>query len=253
MEVPVFQDMAVEIDRSLKSGALPAIRPAEHRDFYPLSLAQKRLFILNQYDPMQLTYNIPVFLQINGPVQVDRLQSAMNRLVRRHETLRTAFMLHEGKPVQYIHEEEELSLQLGCRTIQESNLITEVRTFIQPFDLAQAPLLRSQLLCIGETHHVLCLDMHHMISDGVSMSVLIDDLLAFYQDETVEPLRLQYKDYACWQNEMLETGQLAEQEAFWLNEFAVSAPLLQIPTDYPRQANTEGEDDAVKAVLPPML
>lgn len=251
MEVPVFQDMAVEIDRSLKSGALPAIRPAEHRDFYPLSLAQKRLFILNQYDPMQLTYNIPVFLQINGPVQVDRLQSAMNRLVRRHETLRTAFMLHEGKPVQYIHEEEELSLQLGCRTIQESNLITEVRTFIQPFDLAQAPLLRSQLLCIGETHHVLCLDMHHMISDGVSMSVLIDDLLAFYQDETVEPLRLQYKDYACWQNEMLETGQLAEQEAFWLNEFAVPAPLLQIPTDYPRQANTEGEDEAVKAVLSP--
>lgn len=248
MEDPTLRGMAESIDQSLRNEWLPMIEPAELRDFYTLSLAQKRLFILNQYDPKQVTYNIPVALKIDGPIELERLQSAITKLIERHETLRTTFMLYEGNPVQHIH--EDMSLRLGYRTILEHELGDELRNFVQPFDLTKAPLFRAELLSIAENKYVLCLDMHHMISDGVSMSVLIDDMMRLYQHETIEPLRLQYKDFACWQNDMLEVGRLSEQEAFWLSEFQVPAPLLQIPTDYPRQASVEGEAEAVKAVIP---
>ncbi|SDG00906.1 amino acid adenylation domain-containing protein [Fontibacillus panacisegetis] len=253
MEAPTLRGMAGAIDLSLESGSLPAIEPAQPRDYYPLSLAQKRMFILNQYEPKQLTYNIPVALRIDGPVDKEKLQKALHELVQRHETLRTSFMLHEGHPVQQIHTETQL--RLGYRTIQEYEPGDELQRFTQPFDLAKAPLLRAELLHINANRHVLCLDMHHIISDGVSMSVLIDDMMRLYQNEALEPLRLQYKDFSCWQNEMLDTGRLSEQEAFWLNEFATPAPQLQIQTDYLRQTSSEeeGADEAVKIVLPPEI
>lgn len=248
MEDPTLRGMAESIEQSLENECLPMIEPAELRNFYTLSLAQKRLFILSQYDPKQVTYNIPVALQIDGPVELERLQSAITQLIERHETLRTTFMLYEGNPVQHIH--EDISLRLGYRTILEHELGDELRNFVQPFDLTKSPLFRAELLNIAEKKYILCLDMHHIISDGVSMSVLIDDMMRLYQHETLTPLRLQYKDFACWQNDMLETGRLSEQEAFWLSEFQVPAPQLQIPTDYPRRASVEGEAEAVKAVIP---
>ncbi|MDQ0090105.1 fengycin family lipopeptide synthetase D [Paenibacillus anaericanus] len=247
MEVPTLRGMAEVIDQSLGCGLLVAIEPAQHNDFYPLSLAQKRIFILNQYDPKQLTYNIPVALRIVGPVQREKLQKAITELVRRHETLRTSFVLHEGNPVQHIH--AVLPLWLGYRNIEEHELRAELMQFIQPFDLTKASLFRAKLFRIADNSHVICLDMHHIISDGVSMTVLINDLMRLYQDETLEPLRLQYKDFACWQNDILETGRLSEQEAFWLSQFAAPVPQQQIQTDYPRQAKNEGGDEAVKAVL----
>lgn len=247
MEVPVLREMAAEIDQSQGNGNLPPIHAAPPRSFYPLSLAQKRLFILNQYAPDQLTYNLPVALRIVGPVQKERLQKAIQELVRRHEALRTSFRLHEGQPVQCVH--DELSIEMGYRSISENNLKEQLRQLVRPFDLAELPLLRVELLHLTDENHVLCLDMHHIISDGVSMSVLIDDLLALYQEEVRSPLRLQYKDYACWQNQMLGDGHLAEQEQFWLNEFTEPAPLLQIPTDYPRQSEEGIVDDAVTTVL----
>lgn len=251
MEAPTLRAMAEVIDLSLESGSLPAIQPAQPRDYYPLSLAQKRMFILNQYEPKQLTYNIPVALRIDGPIEKEELQKAMIALVQRHETLRTSFMLHEGHPVQQIH--KGAGLLLGYRAIQEHELRDELRRFIQAFDLAEAPLFRAELLHMDANLHVLCLDMHHIISDGVSMSVLIDDLMRLYRNEALKPLRLQYKDFSCWQNEMLEAGRLSAQEAFWLNEFATPAPQLQIQTDCLRQASgeKEGPDEAVKIVLPP--
>lgn len=248
MEAPTLRGMAESIDKSWKNESLPMIEPAEPRDFYSLSLAQKRLFILNQYDPKQVTYNIPVALQIDGTLDLERLQNAITQLIERHETLRTTFMLHAGNPVQHIH--EHMPLHFVCRTIQGNELGEELRNFVQPFDLTKAPLFRVELLKISQNRYVLCLDMHHIISDGVSMSVLIDDMMRLYQGDILTPLRLQYKDFACWQNDMLETGKLAEQEAFWLSEFQVPAPLLQIQTDYPRQASVDGEAEAVKTVIP---
>lgn len=248
MENPTLQGMAGLIERSLGKRPLPYIAPASPMDDYPLSLAQKRLFILNQYHPEQLTYNIPVALRISGPVRIAKLEQALDDLAARHEILRTSFMLLEGNPVQQVQHGIKLCLEFSA--IKEHELAAELQRFVQPFDLAKAPLIRACLFGLADEDHVLCLDMHHMISDGISMTVLIHDLMKLYCGKQLEPLSIQYKDYAIWQRDLLESGELAEQETFWLNEFADTASPLQIETDYPRQVSYQSEDAAVHDVLP---
>ncbi len=153
---------------------------------------------------------MPVIEEISGTFDVARCMKAIKQVVNRHEAFRTSFELRDEKTVQIIHEEVDLPIEYQEADEEEAKNI--VNHFIRPFDLAKAPLLRVGIIKISNEKHILMIDMHHIISDGLSMDVFVKEFLLLYQGETLEPLKLQYKDYCAWQNELLNSEQMRTQE-----------------------------------------
>ncbi|WP_243735363.1 condensation domain-containing protein, partial [Paenibacillus turpanensis] len=227
------EEMAAAMER-LETGSFTAIPAAEPSEYYPLSSAQKRLYILNQLEGAELSYNIPGAMLLEGELDRQRFEEAFRGLVARHETLRTGFEMVKGEAVQRIYEKAEFQVeyvQISGEQAEET-----VRQFVRPFDLAKPPLLRVGLAELAPDRHILMFDMHHIVSDGVSIDVLIEEFVRLYSGEQLEPLRIQYKDYAVWQQSDEQKAQLAKQEAYWLNMFRGELPVLELPTDYPRPA-----------------
>ncbi|MCY9602684.1 non-ribosomal peptide synthase/polyketide synthase, partial [Paenibacillus thiaminolyticus] len=208
--------------------------PAPKQAYYPLSSAQTRLYVLHQLDEAGLGYNMPAAFQLAGPLDKERLEAAFQSLINRHEALRTSFTVVDGEPMQEIH--DEVSFSVSCEDTDEGRADEQIRTFIRPFDLGAAPLLRTKVIQLGEERHLLLFDMHHIISDGISVQILTEELAALYAGEELNPLRLQYKDYAVWQQEYRQSQAYAKQEAYWLKEMAGELPVLSLPADYPRPA-----------------
>ncbi|WP_326049725.1 non-ribosomal peptide synthetase, partial [Paenibacillus thiaminolyticus] len=218
----------------LEIGSFTAIPAAEPSEYYPLSSAQKRLYILNQLEGGELSYNIPGAMLLEGELDRQRFEEAFRGLVARHETLRTGFEMVKGEAVQRIY--EEAAFQVEYVQISGEQAEETVRQFVRPFDLAKPPLLRVGLAEMAPDRHILMFDTHHIVSDGVSMDVLIDEFVRLYSGEPLEPLRIQYKDYAVWQQSDEQKAQLVKQEAYWLDMFCGDLPILELPTDYPRPA-----------------
>ena len=209
-----------------------AIDPTPIKDYYALSYVQKRLYFLYRLDSTSLAYNIPRLVKLEGFLDKDRLFLAFERLIARHEMLRTSFQEVDGLPVQQIlpqalFEIEELELK-------GSSLDEMTKEFIRPFDLSKPPLLRAGVIRITDQEHYLLLDIHHIITDGVSRAVMIRDFMAFYEGQHLPELRIQYKDYAEWQQSAEQQKTLADQREFWKSEFAEGTNVLNLPTDYPR-------------------
>ncbi|WP_317957519.1 condensation domain-containing protein, partial [Paenibacillus chitinolyticus] len=207
---------------------------AEERDHYPQSSAQKRLYILNQLEGAELSYNMPGALLLEGALDPNRFGEAFRRLTRRHETLRTGFEMVNGEAVQRVYADVDFSVEHF--SVAEEEAAETVRDFVRPFDLAKPPLLRVGLVEMAPERHVLLFDMHHIVSDGVSMDVLVEEFVRLYSGEALEPLRIQYKDYAVWQQSETQKEQLKRQEAYWLDVFRGELPVLELPTDYARPA-----------------
>ncbi|WP_245233314.1 condensation domain-containing protein, partial [Paenibacillus maysiensis] len=227
------EEMAAAMER-LEIGSFTAIPAAEPSEYYPLSSAQKRLYILNQLEGAELSYNIPGAMLLEGELDRQRFEEAFRGLVARHETLRTGFEMVKGEAVQRIYEEAAFHVeyvQISGEQAEET-----VRQFVRPFDLAKPPLLRVGLAELVPDRHILMFDTHHIVSDGVSIDVLIEEFVRLYSGEQLEPLRIQYKDYAVWQQSDEQKAQLAKQEAYWLDMFRGELPVLELPTDYPRPA-----------------
>ncbi len=227
------EEMAAAMER-LEIGSFTAIPAAEPSEYYPLSSAQKRLYILNQLEGGELSYNIPGAMLLEGELDRQRFAEAFCGLVARHETLRTGFEMVKGEAVQRIY--EEAAFQVEYVQISGEQAEETVRQFVRPFDLAKPPLLRVGLAELAPDRHILMFDTHHIVSDGVSMDVLIEEFVRLYSGEPLEPLRIQYKDYAVWQQSDEQKAQLAKQEAYWLDMFRGELPVLELPTDYPRPA-----------------
>ncbi|QGQ96125.1 amino acid adenylation domain-containing protein [Paenibacillus psychroresistens] len=216
----------------LKTSAYAAIEPIPAQAFYPVSSAQKRLFILDQIEGTQTSYNMPGVLAMEGHLDRARLIAAFEALIQRHESLRTSFEWKEGEPIQRVHPHVEF--RMDVREAEEGQIEAIVKEFIRSFDLSQAPLLRVGLLQLDAERHILLYDMHHIISDGMSMSVIIREFAALYAGEELPALRIQYKDYAAWQHALFLGEGMKQQEAYWLTTFAGELPILNLPTDYPR-------------------
>ncbi|WGV32940.1 non-ribosomal peptide synthetase [Paenibacillus polymyxa] len=227
------EEMAAVMER-LEIGSFTAIPAAEPSEYYPLSSAQKRLYILNQLEGAELSYNIPGAMLLEGELDRQRFEEAFRGLVARHETLRTGFEMVKGEAVQRIY--EEAAFQVEYVQISGEQAEETVRQFVRPFDLAKPPLLRVGLAELAPDRHILMFDTHHIVSDGVSIDVLIEEFVRLYSGEQLEPLRIQYKDYAVWQQSDEQKAQLAKQEAYWLDMFRGELPVLELPTDYPRPA-----------------
>ncbi|NLA87256.1 MAG: AMP-binding protein, partial [Clostridiales bacterium] len=198
---------------------------------YPVSTAQKRQYILNQVDG-GVSYNLPGGLLLEGRVDAGRLENAFRTIISRHEALRTSFELRDGLPVQLVHETVEFSVE--HMEAREAELDRLMASFVRPFDLSAAPLMRARLIRITENRHVLLFDMHHIISDGASINLLIEAFTKLYNGISLPELKIQYKDYSVWHNALLKSGKIKKQEAYWLERFSGEIPVLNMPLDFAR-------------------
>ncbi|HLL48709.1 MAG TPA: condensation domain-containing protein, partial [Longimicrobiaceae bacterium] len=214
----------------------------------PPSFAQQRLWVVDRIEPGSAAYNMPFALRLRGTLGTRALRGALDELVRRHETLRTTFAEHEGKPVQVVHAPAPVPLPvLDLRHLPEARREAEAERQVEaeslrPFDLARGPLLRSTLLRLAGDNHVLSFNLHHIVSDGWSMEVLVREVSTAYAVlSRGEPARLpelpvQYADFAVWQRQWLSGEVLEEQIGYWKEKLGGAPPLLEIPTDRPRAA-----------------
>ncbi|MEL6535924.1 MAG: amino acid adenylation domain-containing protein [Bacteroidota bacterium] len=213
--------------RSSEQAKYTPIASAPAKEYYPLSSAQKRLFVLYSLDPTLLAYNMPAVMKLEGEVTAEKLEATFLSLVQRHESLRTAFVLQDGEPVQQIREVTSFSL---THFPKDTEAEVGMLRLVKPFDLESGLLIRAGLIP-AEDHYLLLIDMHHIVADGLSVNLLVEDFLALYQAQTLSPLSLHYKDYAVWQN--TDAGQQAlnaQQRAFWLDAFADPVEALSLPT-----------------------
>jgi len=222
----------------------------------PLSFAQQRLWFLDQLEPGNPVYNILRAFRLTGPLDVATLEKCLNEIVRRHEALRTTFTTVDGQPVQVITPTLTLRQAQGrllplamidLSDLPETERGAQVQQFAikegrRGFDLAQGPLLRTTLLRLGEQEHVFLLVMHHIVSDGWSISVFFRELATLYdafsmgKPSPLSELPIQYTDFAVWEREWLQGEALETQLAYWRQQLDGSPPILELPTDYPRCA-----------------
>lgn len=229
---PVLREMAARIDNAIPKQAAVIMR-AENRPFYPLSLAQNRLFVLQQLYPDSTAYNLPLALNLTGKLDQGRLREAILGLIDRHEPLRTSFDWADGKPVQRVH--EQVSFELTVHALMNvEDLNSFARSVVRPFDLRKAPLIRAFLATDGGNRHTLLLDIHHIVTDGVSMNVMARDFEQLYRGGSLQTLSIHYKDAAVWQQEWMASKAREQQEQYWTFLLAGKLPVLQLPTDYSR-------------------
>jgi acyl carrier protein len=214
------------------------IEPAEEREYYPLSPAQQRVFVAHRLHENDITYNIPLVQALEGNLCRQRLEDAFQRLILRQQVLGTSIQIIDDRPCQVIHRPGDISFSIEYYENPSGAVGQIVDGFIRPFDLSEAPLLRVGLIKQGESSHILMVDMHHIITDGTSTAIFIDELLAFYADRPLLPLKLQYRDFACWCARMWTDEKngpgLQRLEQYWLERFKGDIPRLKLPTDFPR-------------------
>jgi amino acid adenylation domain-containing protein len=209
------------------------IHAAQSKEYYVASSAQKRLYFLYEFDKESLNYNMPELYKLDGEIEINRIEDAVKMVIDKHESLRTTFKVIRGEPVQIIHDCSEFKV----KQINISKSINEyfVDAFITPFNLNTGPLFRIELVNANNEWYLL-MDMHHIITDGSSQKIFIEDFISAYSNKRIDDLPLQYKDFAEWQYENSKTESHNQQKNYWLNRFAGEIPCLNLPIDYPRHS-----------------
>ncbi|MGD2085113.1 MAG: amino acid adenylation domain-containing protein [Candidatus Aminicenantes bacterium] len=215
-----------------KKGTFSLISPVEKKEYYPVSAAQKRLYILNLLDSSSTNYNLPGGLIIEGKLDKIKVENAIKRLIKRQASLRTSFNFITDEPVQIVHEEVEFKVNHG--EAGEEQAQTMVKKFVKPFDLKKAPILRMEILNLSPDKHVFMFDIHHITADAMGCLILIEEFFKLYNDVHLPALNIQYKDFALWQNKLIKGGKLDRQKEYWVNQFKGFIPVLNLPTDFPR-------------------
>ena len=238
----------------MKPSAYSSIEAVEVKDYYETSSAQKRMYVLQQLDLEMVSYNMPVIMTVEGILEKERLETAIWQLIERHEVLRTSFETVEDRVVQRVRNTVTFAVEYTDKTEEYSESIKEcvdkeVKHFIRPFDLCRAPLLRVGLIKLAEEKHLLLFDIHHIISDGTSLSVLVKEFTEFYEDKELNPQRIQYKDFSEWQNAYLKSDAMREQEKYWLERLSGELPVLNMPLDYQRPAIQEFDGSSIEFKL----
>ncbi|WP_038758088.1 non-ribosomal peptide synthetase [Burkholderia pseudomallei] len=249
-DAPVLSALAERLEAG-NTEVLPPIPLAPRDGRIALSLAQQRLWFLTQLGSVSEAYHMSGAVRLDGPLNREVLQRALNRIVMRHEALRTCFVREEGEPIQVIQPHADLTVSYHDLREAESirheagNREQRAKDLSQahasaPFDLSRDLPVRVLLLQLADEAHVVQVVMHHIASDGWSVGVFLQELSALYgsfiaeQGDPLAPLPLQYADYAAWQRRWLASGQLEKQGAFWQTNLSGAPTLLELPTDRPR-------------------
>jgi hypothetical protein len=247
-EHPTAARMAKLVDarQAAERGAdAPPIARRERGEPPQLSFAQQRVWFMDQLVPNNPFYNIPIVARLEGSLNVNALQQAFTRLVRRHEALRTVFHSINEEPKEIILEPQEVTIELndvsGLPEDERTAKALQIVAFetVEPFNLSQWPLFRLRLIRLGEEDHVTCLTIHHIITDLWSMGILISEISELYdahvsgREASLAELEIQYADYAIWQREWLQGPALERQLSYWKKQLDQSRP-FEFPTGRPR-------------------
>lgn len=234
-------------------------------DALPLSFNQEGLWFLDQLEPDSPRFCLSGNLRLKGELKVKVLKESINELVKRHEALRTTFKAVDEDPLQFIAPALRLNLPVyDLRHLPPAERETEADRLacgeaLRPFDLADGPLLRVMLLRVEDHEHVMLLTMHHIISDGWSLLLFIEEMAAFYESLStgnqvqIRPLPIQYADFAHWQRERLQGETLETQLAYWQKQLGGRLPTLALPTDRPRPPVQTYWSAEQTLTLPPSL
>jgi amino acid adenylation domain-containing protein len=245
-----MQTPTVGIPRASREGTLP------------LSFAQQRLWFLEQLQPGTAVYHIPAAVRLTGALNIPVLVQALNAIVQRHEVLRTNFLATSGTPSLHIAPNRSITLPMvDLRSLNPLEQDAEIRTITTqsaqtPFNLATDPLLRGLLLWCDRDDHVLLLTLHHIVADGWSMEILLNELVTLYrafsqqQPSPLPELPIQYADFALWQRQWLQGQVLAQQLDYWRSQLGGDRPVLQLPTDFPRSRVQQFRGAVQSFVLP---
>ncbi|MDP4098854.1 amino acid adenylation domain-containing protein [Paenibacillus sp. P96] len=240
------REMRQEVDHAYT--LIPAIGEREN---YVCSSAQERIYFHQAAAEHSTLYNMPVKLEIHGLLNEAQLVEALQALVARHRVLRTYLYIVQGYP--FMRTAPDLSLEQYWEAVpmDEAALEDYLLHFVQPFDLLAAPLFRVKLLRLSETRCMLLFDLHHLIADGATLDILLRDLLHLYEGKSLEPLMVEYKDYADWQKKELKTRDMAVHEAYWLEQFRDEIPLLALPADFPKKSHPDVQGDVLVSSCDP--
>ena len=219
------------------------ITPCENKDYYAVSSAQKRIYYASKLDRNNsISYNIPNVIIFNKKPDITKLNECFKQIIQRHPSLRTSFEIVDEDVKQKVANDVEFKIEIQKTDLTDIDEIS--KKFVKPFDLSKAPLLRATFI---ETNNqnLLLVDMHHIISDGLSLSILDDELCKLYNGEELEPLKLKYIDYAEWENKNIKENKFENSKKFWLEEFKNNIPILDLPTDFSRPAAQDFEGDKI--------
>ncbi|RYZ33615.1 MAG: non-ribosomal peptide synthetase, partial [Myxococcaceae bacterium] len=267
-EAPTVAGLAVAVEAARSTGhalTAPKLEAVARTGREPLSFAQQRLWLLDQLQPGSTSYNLPMVVRLTGALDVGALRRTFNELVRRHESLRTKFPVHDGQPYQDIAPVQEVAWNLRVMDgVPESRREVELRKqvsteVLRPFDLGQGPLFRVTLVRLTEAEHVLVLAMHHIVSDGWSMDVLVREVATLYRAHAegrpspLPELAVQYADYAAWQRGWLKDDVLEAQLSWWRQQLEGAPHALELPTDRSRPAVQTFHGANASHVLPESL
>ncbi len=219
--------------------AFQAILPVKKSRSYPVSSAQRRLYILDQLTKDKLNYHLPEVWSIKGKLRIDAFVSAFEKIIERHEILRTSFDFELDVPVQVVHDKVHFPIPFSHMT--ESQARDHIRGFVQPFDLGLAPLFRIEIIELAPDNHLVLFDSHHIIMDAFSIELLKKEIFCYYEGKEPEPLKIQYKDYASWQAGYYKSAEAKAKKSYWIRQFEGEIPLLNLPLDFPRSLNQATE------------
>jgi amino acid adenylation domain-containing protein len=234
------------MERRMAAARSRTIAPRDGDGPAPLSYAQELLWLLSQVFEDGIAYNAPGSFQLEGPLDLQLLSRALEGLVERHSILRTTYRLIGGTPMQVIGAVEPVAINVvDLRALSADEQHSESQRILKDesrfrFDLVEGPVMRPTVIRLAEDEHILMLNMHHIATDGYSRSALYRDLTALYEafgegrPSPLEPLRIQYADYAVWQRKWLDEGVADAQIEYWTRTLAGAPSRLDLPTDLPR-------------------
>lgn len=232
---PTIKLLSNFIDSSSSSIFLEKIDRINNKQFYITSSAQRRIYFASTISgETSILYNTPGGVIFDKPLITEKLESCINKLINRHESLRTKFDVKDNEIVQTVVEKINFKLEVLEKAIDFSSLNDEFNNFIKPFDLSKAPLFRLKYINLSDGNSALFIDMHHIISDGTSLTIFVEELCKLYNEEELTPLNITYKDFANYENTKLKNGSFKEAEDFWVNQFKDDIPVLNMPTTYSR-------------------
>ncbi|WP_284368783.1 non-ribosomal peptide synthetase, partial [Pseudomonas putida] len=245
-EAPVLAEFTAGLAGAARSSA-PVLGVIDRQQPLALSYAQQRQWFLWQLEPEGAAYNMATALRLKGALDLAALRASFEALIARHETLRTTFAHADGQAVQVIHASLPLAMSVQPLATDGEDLDLLIRQQVEvetglPFDLENGPLLRVKLLQLAGDDHVLVLTLHHIVSDGWSMPLMVEELVRVYEGQCqgvavqLPVLPIQYADYAIWQRQWMEAGEQARQLAYWTAQLGGDQPVLELPTDRPRPA-----------------
>ncbi|MDT2260967.1 condensation domain-containing protein [Paenibacillus larvae] len=248
---PTIRELAKYM-KEVESEAYEPIPRVPEQVFYDLSSAQRKLYFLQQMNPNDTSYNLPMFWEMTGSFNRRQFEEAFQHLLMRHESLRTYFVLLNGEPYQKLQHSAVLEIEYHDVSSERNPQVAAERIineFVRPFDLTEVPL-RVGLVELNTNSRILMVDIHHIITDGVSMGILAQDFMALFAGKSLPEIKVRYRDYAAWYKQLCAPDKMKKQEMYWQGIFDGELPVLNLPTDFQRPAVRSFEGDQIGFSIP---